>query len=92
MVNIQVSKTFLRYAISSCTKLLPLVLRLYNRLPDEQNDLGTLSAFLTTLRSVLQLAGFESTSRDFEPIPWEYESPDEYPNPLDLLSSMEEEL
>ncbi len=92
MVNILLSKTFLRYAISSCTRLLPVVLRIYNRLPDEQQELGYLSAFLTTLRSVLQMAGYESTSREFEPIPWEYEAPDEYPNPLDLLSSMEEEL
>lgn len=92
MVNINLSAVFLRYAITTCTRTLPLILRLYDMYPEERGEIGYLSAFLTTLKSVLSLAAHEQDPRA-EVIPWEYTDPLEMDSIVNnLLNEFEEEI
>lgn len=93
MVNINLSSTFLRYTISTITRAIPLVIRLYTNIPDERGELGLLSAFLTTLKAVLSSAVHESENSRDEVIPWEYEDPMDMENTVqNLLNDFEKEI
>lgn len=92
MVNINLSATFLRYAVSTCTRAIPLLISLYNSHPEEREGIGYLSAFLTTLKSVLALSAHEEDPRT-EVIPWDYLDPNQMDDLVNnLLNDFEEEI